>query len=91
MDLFVGSEGSSGADKIVLGNSIESYYVGFGNSDYARITNLDDGGTNRDAIELSGAANSTEIYYLNGSGSEDLVAVVENITIARLRDNLIYV
>lgn len=70
--------GSLGNDTFILGNQTQSYYLGGGDSDYARIVDFD---AFTDVIQLHGTAaeyrrwqHSGNVHLLQGN---DLVAIVE--------------
>ncbi|MEM9947094.1 MAG: lectin-like protein, partial [Cyanobacteria bacterium P01_D01_bin.36] len=72
--------GGLGADTFVLGTTAQSYYIGGGDNDYARILDFN---ARNDVIQLHGSANNYDQWqqdnalrlYTNG----DLVAVLEGV------------
>ena len=99
-DVLIGSQGSSGADVLVLGDSQNgAYYVGGGNRDFALIQNFDTGGTNRDTIQLAGSSFNYSIQasgtntniFLNNFGTLDLVATVQNASTFDVQNQIQYV
>jgi len=73
--------GGGGSDLFILGDSQQSYYLGSGDSDYARIKDFD---STVDVLQLSGSADNYQIQRQNNNlllkHGQDLVAVLENVT-----------
>ncbi|MEL6605285.1 MAG: hypothetical protein AAFP20_18890, partial [Cyanobacteria bacterium J06614_10] len=73
--------GGQGADRFVLGNEQQSYYISDGTADYALIQDFD---ASVDVLQLSGAASNYQQQQQEGnlllSYNQDLIAVLENVS-----------
>ena len=75
--------GGAGEDTFILGDAIQSYYLGQGNEDYALIQDFNEA---EDLVQLHGSTADYTQQYQDGStyvfyqgSTSDLVAIFENI------------
>ena len=80
--------GGLGADRFILGDSTQSYYVGNGDSDYAIIKDFD---AKIDILQLHGSADSYQQKKQGGdlwlSHGQDLVAILEDTNSLKLNSS----
>ncbi len=79
--------GGTGADRFILGDTVQPYYTAVGDQDYARLVDFD---ASEDIVQLHGVANDYEIVqhgndvYLKLASDRELIAIFENTSTLNL-------
>ncbi len=79
--------GGAGADRFILGDTVQAYYTAVGDHDYVRLVDFD---ASEDIVQLHGVASDYRTVqhgndiYLKWASHDELIAIFENISVLNI-------